>query len=98
MGNEKKLSYRKIALMLIYQRKHVGSESQATGIASKYGQKSGELLIRKYNRYSSTIERIGVTGREVKPMINDIEQVLPYLDDSQKKWAESELNTIKAKR
>ena len=98
VGNDNPLSYRQIALMLIYKKEHVGSESQATSTALKYGQKSGKLLIRKYNAYFSTIERIGVTGREVTPMTKDIEQVLPYLDDIQKKWAESELITIKTKR
>ncbi|GAB3503645.1 hypothetical protein GCM10027341_33090 [Spirosoma knui] len=91
------LSLRQVALLYIYQNKCIKRDSRADDIAKRYGYNSGEKLYNHYRSLKDRNDRINVDGRVIKPLINDIEAVLPYLEKEQRKIAENELNTIKCK-
>ena len=90
------LSHRQIALLKIYQGDPIENIEEATALAKEYGYTSGEALLKKSNLVRYPTDRIGVDGSQIKPMIKNIEAVIPLLHGSEKKQAESELDTIKA--
>ncbi|MFD2937254.1 hypothetical protein [Spirosoma flavum] len=90
------LGLRQIALLYIYQNKTISWE-QRDQIAQQYGYKSGEKLYKHYNKHSRTSDRIGVEGGQIQPLIEDIIATIPFLSESQKQQAESEIKTISAK-
>ena len=91
------LSHRQIALLKIYQGDPIENVEEATALAKEYGYTSGEALLKKSNLVRAPTDRIGVDGSQIKPMIKNIEAVIPLLHGPGKKQAESELDTIKAK-
>ncbi|HEX8348375.1 MAG TPA: hypothetical protein VF598_00305 [Hymenobacter sp.] len=92
------LSLRQVALLHIYQGKPpIKRDSRADEIAKNHGHTSGGRLYSLYNKLTKVIDRIGVEGDKIKPLIKDIEQVLPYLKGEQLKQAKNELQTLRAK-
>ena len=97
-GNDEiKLSLRQVALLFIYRDKTIGRGKEADNIAQQYGYKSGEKLYKHYIKYLRTCDRTGVEGRAIKPFIEDILAITPYLNSQQQAQAETELETISNK-
>ncbi|GAB3995159.1 hypothetical protein GCM10028807_34600 [Spirosoma daeguense] len=94
---EQNLSLRQIALLFIYQNKPLSRGDEANKVARQYQHQSGERLYKLYNKYSRTCDRTGVEGKAIKPLIKDIEKIMPYLNEQQRRQAQTEIQTINNK-
>lgn len=90
------LTLRQIALLHIYQDKLI-NRSLANQIAQHYGHKSGEKLYKHYIKHTRTSDRTGIEGKQIDPVLKDINAIIHLLNERQKQQAESEIKTIKAK-
>lgn len=93
-----KLTLRQVALLYAYEKKVI--PKAADEIARHYGHQSGAKL---YGHYLTMSQRAGRTGEDIQgqklvPMIKDIIAVIPHLSSARKQEAESELQTLKARK
>jgi len=91
-----KLSLRQVALLHIYQS--IVIPKAADEIARKHGHTSGAKLYEHYRKLSHRTGRIGVEGQQLAPMLGDIVAVIPHLTGIALQQAESELQTLNAKK
>lgn len=97
--DEGKLKLRIVALLYSYEGMIIPKKTtDANLIAHQYGHNSGASLYKQYCKVSKRFNRIGVDGKALTPMIEDIEAVLPLLSDTAKQIAKDELRTLKAKK
>jgi hypothetical protein len=92
------LSLRQVALLHVYEGKVIPKAADA--IAQLYGHKSGAKLYAHYLTVSQRAGRTGVdiAGQKLAPMIKDIAAVIDRLTGSVRQLAESELQTLEARR
>jgi hypothetical protein len=91
-----KLSLRQVALLYIYTGQQIPN-SEANTIAQAHGHTSGEKLYKHYNSLAQIEDRTHISGRAVKPLIEDVQAVISQLSGQQRQYAESELKTLKSK-
>ncbi|GAB2478313.1 hypothetical protein GCM10011375_18810 [Hymenobacter qilianensis] len=94
------LTLRQVALIAIYQGKVIRNDIRAKQLAEENGHRSpnsGTKLYQRYIEIAQVGDRINVTGKKIKPLINAIESVIPYLNKQQREQADNELSTIRAK-
>ena len=93
-----KTSLRQVALLYVYEGKVI--PKAADEIARQYGHKSGAKLYQHYLTVSQRAGRIGedVVGQKLAPMIKDIAAVIGQLTGKSQQQAESELQTLEARK
>ena len=95
------LSLRQVALLFIYNKEPL-NRPKANHAATKAGftsLTSGQKLMQYYNALAHHVtNRVGVEKKALSDMIKDITAVLPALVGTSRQHAESELQTLKAKR
>lgn len=94
------LTLRQIALLSIYRRVPL-TRPQADEVAHAAGYTSptsGRKLMEHYNALDRPSERINVAGEALRAMLKAIEGVIPHLTGGSKQQAQSELQTLEAKR
>ena len=92
------LSLRQVALFYAYNDKVI--PKAADEIAKEYGHQSGAKLYLHYLTVSQRAGRIGddVTGQKLPPMIKDIAAVIPRLSGKALQKAQSEMQTLEARK
>ena len=93
-----KLTLRQVALLHIYKGKVIPKAADA--IAKEYGHQSGAKL---YSHYLTVSQRAGRTGEDIEgqklaPMIKTIKGLIPHLSGPARQQAESELQTLEARK
>ena len=91
-----KLSLRQVALLYVYEGKAI--PKAADEIAQQHGHRSGAKLYEHYRKLIHHTGRTGVEGQQLAPMINDIAAVIIRLAGKARQQAESELQTLKARK
>ena len=91
------LSLSQLALFYILSGNHIRDETHANQLAETVGKKSGERLLKCYNRWRNTSDRTCIEGRaKLRPFIKNMEAVIPHLTETaKKKAAESEVEGLK---
>lgn len=92
------LSLRQVALLYTYENKVI--PKAADEVARQYGHQSGAKLYERYLTVSQRAGRVGddITGQKLVPMIKDITRVVARLSGSARQQAESELQTLEARK
>lgn len=90
------LTLRQVALLHIYQGHIIPRE--AGEIARQYGHQSGQALYEHSRKLTLPSQRAGADGKALAPMIADITKVIAHLSGTARQQAESELQTLQAKK
>jgi hypothetical protein len=98
---KKRLSHSQIALLYAYRREEINLNN-CNDIARKYewtSPTSGESIRQKFCKWQVPQNRIGnpdtVTSRPLKRKINNIEAIIPLLNEAQRGRAINEVNGLK---
>jgi hypothetical protein len=87
--------YRRIALFLHYENKPTPT---AAILLQQYGKPSLKKLKEYYNRLHGASSRRGAQGKELVPMIEAIESVIPVLSEKARQLANEDLSELTRKR
>jgi hypothetical protein len=90
------LSLRQIALLHIFQSR-VMTKNNADQKAQEYGHTSGEKLMKYYDEFSVSANRLQLDGKRIRPMIKDMTAILSQLSDEQQSRLTDEINLLRRK-